>query len=343
MVNKLKVAISGFINFLYNKKIVIYGAGLQGERMAWLLTDLGFSNQILAFVDNDLQKQNLKIICGHREFNIISLEAAYYLADKQTVFLITSLQYKSMFESLEKRFIDKEIDCIVVPEVSHNELQKSDYDFIIKESDKPMIPKVIHYVWMGSKMPDNVKRNIDKWREICPDFEFKQWDESNYDVSKNTYMKQAYEKKIWGFVSDYIRLDVVYNYGGIYLDTDIEMVRNPEELLYQKCFGCVDASFVMNTGSGFGAVSGFPLIKELRDYYDNDVLGDKSEMNVKKSCNTHNYMVLRKYGMKLTHTMQSVHGMNIYPMIFQGAAQYTNSTRISNKTFWIHHERMSWF
>lgn len=343
MVNKLNVAIDGFLNYVHDRKIIIYGAGLQGERMAWLLIDLGLSDQIIAFVDSNPQKQNRKMNCGNNDFLIVSLDTAYHLADMQTVFLITSLQYKGMYASLEKKFLDKEIDCIIVPEVSHNELQKSDYDFVIKESDRPIIPKIIHYVWMGNKMPANIKRNIEQWRKLCPDFEFKQWDDSNYDVSKNTYMKQAYENKIWAFVSDYIRLDVVYKYGGIYLDTDIEMLRNPEELLYQKCFGCVDGSFVMNTGSGFGAVSGFPLIKELRDYYDNVLLSDESDMISKKSCNTYNYMVLRKYGMRLTDTIQSVGGMNIYPMIFQGTVQYTNSKRITNKTFWVHHGMLSWF
>lgn len=67
-------------------------------------------------------------------------------------------------------------------------------------------------------------------------------------------MKQAYERKKWGFVSDYMRLDIIYKYGGIYLDTDIEMIKKPDQLLYQECFGCVDSSMTMNLGSGFGAI-----------------------------------------------------------------------------------------
>ena len=77
---------------------------------------------------------------------------------------------------------------------------------------------------------------------MCPDYEIIKWNEDNYDVTKNRYMRQAYENKIWGFVPDYLRLDVVYDQGGIYLDTDISIVKNLDELLYQKCLATVDAT-----------------------------------------------------------------------------------------------------
>ena len=85
-----------------------------------------------------------------------------------------------------------------------------------------MIPKVIHYCWFGGNpLPKELQDYIDTWKEKCPNYEIKCWNESNYDYTKNEYMKQAFEKGKWGFVSDYVGYDVVYKYGGIYLDTDV--------------------------------------------------------------------------------------------------------------------------
>lgn len=90
-----------------------------------------------------------------------------------------------------------------------------------------------------------------------------------------------------------MRLDIIYKYGGIYLDTDIEMIKKPDQLLYQECFGCVDSSMTMNLGSGFGAIPKTKIIRELRDYYDGItfIKEDGSEDNT--SCNSHSYHVLK--------------------------------------------------
>ena len=89
-----------------------------------------------------------------------------------------------------------------------------------------MIPKKIHYFWIGGNpKPESVLYCIDSWKKYCPDYEIIEWNESNYDFTKNEYMRQAYEAKKWAFVTDYARLDVIYKYGGIYLDTDVELIK----------------------------------------------------------------------------------------------------------------------
>ena len=85
-----------------------------------------------------------------------------------------------------------------------------------------MIPKKIHYCWFGGNpLPEDIKRYIESWKKYCPDYELIRWDESNYDVHKNTYVEQAYQNKKWAFLTDYARLDIIYEYGGIYLDADV--------------------------------------------------------------------------------------------------------------------------
>ena len=92
------------------------------------------------------------------------------------------------------------------------------------------IPKQISYCWFGhNPLPKKVEKCIESWKKHCPDYEIIRWDESNYDVTKNQYIREAYEAKKWAFVSDYARLDVIYQYGGIYLDMDVELIKDFEK------------------------------------------------------------------------------------------------------------------
>ena len=89
-----------------------------------------------------------------------------------------------------------------------------------------MIPKVIHYCWFGhSPKPALFQRCIASWKKYCPDYEIIEWNEDNFDISQNDYAREAYEEKKWAFVTDYARLWIVYNHGGIYLDTDVEIIK----------------------------------------------------------------------------------------------------------------------
>ena len=100
-----------------------------------------------------------------------------------------------------------------------------------------MIPKIIHYCWFGGKpLPQNVEMCIKSWREKCPDYEIILWNENNYDINCNTFVRNAYQNKAWAFVSDYARLQIVYENGGIYLDTDVELLKSLNSLLDLNLF-----------------------------------------------------------------------------------------------------------
>ena len=131
-----------------------------------------------------------------------------------------------------------------------------------------MIPKKIHYCWFsGNKMPKEFEAYIASWKKNCPDYEIIRWDETNYDVSRNTYMKDAYKEKRWGFVPDYARFDIIYQEGGIYLDTDVELLKSLDPLLDNPCFLGFEDKNHINPGLGFGAERGNPVIKALCDMY----------------------------------------------------------------------------
>lgn len=131
-----------------------------------------------------------------------------------------------------------------------------------------MIPKIIHCCWFGGKeIPKEYKKYIATWRKQCPDYKIYCWTEKNYDINRNQFMKDAYDKQKWGFVPDFARLDIIYNYGGIYLDTDVELLKNLDDLLNNQMFVGMENKGYIALGLGFGAEKGHPFIKELRDRY----------------------------------------------------------------------------
>lgn len=143
-----------------------------------------------------------------------------------------------------------------------------------------MIPKTIHYCWFGGKAkPAYVKKCMESWHQYCPDYTFKEWNEDNYDISQVPFVKEAYQSQKWAFVSDYVRLDVIEKYGGIYLDTDVLLVRSPDEVLNQACFVAVDEGGI-NTGIGFGAISHHWMIQNMLAEYQNKHFINNGEMDI---------------------------------------------------------------
>lgn len=131
------------------------------------------------------------------------------------------------------------------------------------------IPKKLHYCWVGGgAMPENNLRCLESWKKLCPDYEIVRWDESNYDFTQNQYMADAYAAKKWGFVPDYARIDIVYRNGGIYLDTDVEIVKSLDDMLENECFFAFDKVGQVNLGGGFGGEAGNETLRCLRDAYN---------------------------------------------------------------------------
>ena len=131
------------------------------------------------------------------------------------------------------------------------------------------IPKIIHYVWMGGKeKPPKIKKCIKTWKKHLKDYEFIEWNEKNFDINSNSFVKKMYENKKWAFVSDYVRAYAIYNYGGIYLDTDVFVIDKLDSLLNSRAFVGFEAPEYPFTAV-FGAEKGHPFLKDILDSYDN--------------------------------------------------------------------------
>ena len=206
------------------------------------------------------------------------------------------------------------------------------------------IPKKIHYCWFGNgEMADKDKKCIESWHKFCPDYEIIKWDESNYDISKNKYMQQAYNEKKWGFVPDFARLDIIYNEGGIYLDTDVEVIRNIDELLVNEAFMGFESGKYVNPGSGFGAIKKCKEIKELLKIYNNiDFYNSDGSINLTPSPILHTKFLINQ-GLKANNEMQIINGLKIYPTEYFSPMDYeTGIINKTEKTYSIHRYNMSW-
>lgn len=208
-----------------------------------------------------------------------------------------------------------------------------------------MIPKVIHYFWFGKQpLSELAIKCIESWKKHCPDYEIILWNESNYDVSKNNYMLQTYNAKKYGFTVDYARLDIIYSYGGIYLDTDVELLKSLDDMLNDKCFMGFESEKNIALGLGFGAESGNDTIYALMRAYDNlNFIMPDGKLNLRPSPGIQSE-VMRKLGMNPNGQEQIINdGCHIYPKeTFNPCNLDTNKIEIKNNTVSIHHYAGSW-
>ena len=207
-----------------------------------------------------------------------------------------------------------------------------------------MIPKKIHYCWFGGNpMPNIVKKCIKSWKKKCPDYEIVLWNEENFDINCNSFVKKAHEMKAWAFVSDYARLKIVYDNGGIYLDTDVEVLKNLDELLNNKAFfGVQQCEKQINTGLCFGAEKNNDIIKKMLDIYANIKFeNDKKEQFLCPILNTN---VLEKIGYNYSNEIQEIKNkILIYPpKYFDPIAPGNSENLLSKDSFSIHHYSATW-
>ena len=167
------------------------------------------------------------------------------------------------------------------------------------------IPKIIHYVWVGNnEKPKDIKRCMETWKKHLKDYEIIEWNEKNFDIDSNKFVKEAYEARKWAYVSDYIRAYAIYNYGGIYLDTDVLVVESLDSLLDNRAFvGYENPQYPFT--AVFGAEKNHPFIKDMLDYYDNKSFEfDKNNQYDKVNTKTVSDILIEDYDCKIGNQEQ---------------------------------------
>lgn len=205
------------------------------------------------------------------------------------------------------------------------------------------IPKTIHYCWFGGNpLPELAQKCISSWEKYCPDYEIVRWDESNFDVNCCDYVKEAYEAKKWAFVSDVARLNALVRHGGIYMDTDVEVLRPIDEFLQYDAFSGFERSDAIPTGL-MASKANHPLFEELLNEYNNkhfikeDGTYDLTT-NVKYITDT-----CLKHGLQLNNTFQTVYGFTLFPHdYFCPVNSKTGKIELTDNSYTIHHFAGSW-
>jgi mannosyltransferase OCH1-like enzyme len=206
-----------------------------------------------------------------------------------------------------------------------------------------MIPKKIHYCWFGGKpKPQSVLNYIESWRRFCPNYEIIEWNEDNFNISDNIYCKEAYDSKKWAFVSDVARLSALYQEGGIYLDTDVEVKKSLDDLLDNKGFFGFEVPIYVGTNI-IGACKGNEFIKSLLNDYDErrfiKLDGDlDTTTNVEVTTK-----LAKEMGLALNGQQQTINGVTFYPQEYFCPYDYTTGRMTKSKlTYSIHWYNQTW-
>ena len=209
-----------------------------------------------------------------------------------------------------------------------------------------MIPKKIHYCWFGGKEKGKKEKGcIASWKKFCPDFEILEWNENNFDLSTvPEFVEAAYENKNFAFVSDYVRLVVLYRQGGIYMDTDVEVIRNLSGLMNSSAFFGFENNEYVNTGQMAAAEAGHPCIKAMMDVYDNASFFNEDGSKNMLGCPIVNTQVLEQFGLNKNGKEQLLPAnIHIYPSdYFNPYNSVTDVLNITANTYSIHWYSMSW-
>lgn len=327
-------------NYNHGKKLCFFGTGRLLER--FLKSHKG--SKIDTFIDNNKEKQGTYYLLDEKRIPIISVEKFSKQNVEEYILVIAALNVAEMCTQIEQFDNMKNMECCIlafVMDIENNELEKNRfYPSNYRILTKPVIPKKIHYCWFGkSKIPEKNKIWMESWKKYCPDYEIIEWNEDNYDVNKNKFMKQAYADKKWGFVPDFARLDIIYNYGGIYLDTDVELLKPLDDLLYQEAFCGIDDSKYISLGLGFGADKYNRMIEELRGLYDNL----EFDVNKMVAAPTMQKQYFANKGYKINGDYQIIDNVTIYPeKVLSGKSNITGLIRPTEQTYAIHHYDASW-
>ena len=215
-----------------------------------------------------------------------------------------------------------------------------------------MIPKTIHYCWFGGNpLPKSALKCIDSWRRFFPDYEIREWNETNFDVNIIPYTRQAHERKKYAFVSDYARFWILYNYGGLYFDTDVEVIKPMDDIIAKGPFMGVEVPAdehngvlpYVAPGLGLGADPKMTFYKEVLEYYDVLQFVDEKGEIIPGTVVSHNTNVLKENGLKPINAIQDVAGITIYPKdYFNPLDDATGRLKKTDNTRTIHWYDKTW-
>lgn len=346
MIHVINCDIDSFLQNTKEKKIYAYGASVLLKRFCDIYSVYNIENRIAGIIDNDMRKWNCQYKVRESVFRISSINELKEQKKEQNICILISIRsYKEIIKQLDDIKEFEGTDCYILSFIQYF-YQDRMIDTKLMESNRestPCINKVIHYCWFGyGRMNDLMKHCMESWYKYCPDYKIMKWDESNYNIQKNSYMKQAYESGNWAFVSDYARLDILYHYGGFYFDTDVEFLKCIDPLRYFKAFMAFDCSTQVSSGLGMGAVRGNKVVKCLLDEYENRQFRTEKGYDL-TPCPKIQMKTLKTMGLAEKNVFQKIEDMLIFPDVyFDPFNRFTGKILKRKDSFTVHHYGGSW-
>jgi len=322
------------------RRVVLYGAGASARLLLQSHYRIFPEESLEYIIDvNDKLDGTYCAVEGKAKVKVISLKHFCEIWGekvRQFTFLLTP--YYSLFFI---KYLDqiKELDQVEAYVNAFIVEKKTPQDFRLRKTDSPLIPRTIHYFWVGnSEMPEEYQRNIDSWRKFCPGYEIIEWNESNYDFSRYKYAQQALENGYYMYATDVARKDVLYTYGGIYFDTDVELLSPIDDLLYNEAFIGIDDGGQVNSGSGFGSTKHNGMMREMLGVYENmDFVREDGGFNLYYNTFYETKILIEK-GFRIENQYQKIDSVSCFPrevLMPEGVvglhSNYTPRTKANHK------------
>lgn len=329
-----------------NRKIICFGAGMVAQHIGYVFHKYDIWKNVLFFVDSDEKKVGNEINIMGIKFPIKSVAELCNNNYKDVVVVISCEQTTSVWDKLSN-MQDVTVKDICAYENINEKLMDdvvNDESYQLTNEGKYFIPPIIHYCWFGkTTIPKEYKDYIEEWKIKCPQYEFCFWNESNYDINKCRYIKEAYESGYYAFVTDYVRMDVIYQHGGIYLDTDVKLFKELDALRNFEMFFTYGKWPAVASGCGFGASRKNAIIKELRDNPRSHIgfVNEDGSFNKTTNC-FYETEILQKYGFKMDFTTQIIENKCILSPSFFVSREYLNRKGKPAKAIAAHMDAGSW-
>lgn len=214
-----------------------------------------------------------------------------------------------------------------------------------------MIPKIIHYCWLSDNpYPKDIQSYIDGWKRVLPEYEFMLWNFNRFDITSSIWVREAFEAKKYAFAADYIRLFAIYNYGGIYLDTDVEVLKSFNDFLNLNTMICFESDEDGLEVAIFGAKKGSKWVKQCLNYYDNrHFIRESGNMDmivlplIIKNIIENNNVIIKVDSIDNAANLTMINHIPVFPSEYFSPKSYnTGRINITQKTHAIHHFNGSW-
>ena len=324
--------IERYFEKLKTKDIICWGNGKHYRNITYpFLQKSGLIENLKGFADASDKE---KLAQMDRDKTVILIAVTGY---DEILGQLKADERLSVFEAVPSIYLEALYEDMLLLSVNKQPLN-------YRKNDKPVIPKLIHAIWFsGDPMPELYLRCLESWKKYAPDCEIKIWNMETYNPDGCLFFEQAIEHKNWAFASDYARADLLYRYGGIYMDLDVEMLRPIDDLLYNDAYMSFESLDRIECGSGMGSKPGHPIIKEICESYEKRPYLKEDGTWDNSTCPVRYTQVIEKHGLKKDGGFQFVEDITVYPFeVLTGKSFDTGIIYNSDLSYTVHHHNGSW-